>query len=271
MTFSELSNMFNRAFLHAFSKKKLLFVFVILACSGLFAVICKGIISYVNPWMATMLVFLPFCAGCALLFPAGITLIRLYHDEIKRREVSFLKVCMGSWKALTSSLYLIFPLILSYLLLWVFLGFFVFIRGMPVVGTIIEMLFAFVPYLLVLGFLVLGVLAISVLFFVSPLVALNEKDSYRMVPLVISRLKQNVLGNVVFFIVGTLPALIVTVFLLFTAFFVSMEYLPFKCIVQAILQWFFVMLPMALFLSPFVVFFFNFAAEAHVACKNHNR
>jgi hypothetical protein len=33
---------------------------------------------------------------------------------------------------------------------------------------------------------------------------------------------------------------------------------------QTVLKWFFIMLPFTAFLTPAVIFFFNFAAESHV-------
>jgi hypothetical protein len=66
---------------------------------------------------------------------------------------------------------------------------------------------------------------------------------------------------------GLLPAILVLIFLLLSVFLTDVNYLSSGENYSIILQWFFIMVPFSLILSPTVVFFFNFALESFLLVK----
>jgi hypothetical protein len=88
MDFQTFSFIFNRALAFTFSKKKLLFVFCVLALSGLLVVFFRGLALHAGQWVKLSLTFLPIFICTGILLSTGILLIRIYHDEVKKRDVN---------------------------------------------------------------------------------------------------------------------------------------------------------------------------------------
>ena len=265
MNYAELQKIFNRAFLHSFSKRKLLFAFIVLLCCGLLVVFSRGLATHAGQWTSMSLVFLPIFICTSLLLAMGVVLIRLYHDEVKKQDRSLKTVFTRSWELIIGTAYLTLPLILLYILLWMVLGIFFLLREIPSLGSIIGVILAFAPFLLIFGSLVLAFLNIALLFFATPAIALQQ--ARRVIPNMFWRLKKDVLGNIILFVLALIPMKIVASFLVLAAILTDMSYLPSETSLQIVLQWFFIMVPFTLILSPAVVFFFNFAAEAHVLLR----
>lgn len=264
MSFSDIQSSFNRALFLTFERKKLLLVFAILALCGLLVVFFRGLSIHASQWMVMSLTFLPFFLCAGLLLSLGIVLIRIYHDEIKRKEINFTEIIKKSWEVILGASYFTIPIILSYLLLWIALGIFVMLKQIPAIGDIFAVILVFGPFLLNLGSLVLCLLNYAVLFFVTPIVALKGSNRVRVTQHLISRLKSDVFLNVVLALLALLPLLIVTGLLLFAAFLTGTVCFDCENPLNNVLQWFFIMIPFTALLSPAVIFFFNFAAEAHV-------
>jgi hypothetical protein len=264
MTLTDIQFIFNRAFSLTFERKKLLLAFIVLAFSGLLVVFCRALALNAGPWITLSLTFLPIFLCAGLLLSAGILLIRVYHDEIKQRPFRYRDIAANSWELIIGASYFAIPIILVYLLLWMVLGFFFLLTGIPGLGEFFGVLLAFGPFLINFGSLVLTLLSLSMLFFVAPLLALNGMNRIRVTQILGKRLRKDVFSNLFLGIIALLPLAA-----LFGLLFLSAHLtggICFTCSnpVYSVVQWFTMMIPFAAVLSPAVVFFFNFAAEAHV-------
>lgn len=267
MTLLELQRAFNRAFWGSFSRQKIFFTFIMLVACGLLAVFCRGLGVLSSGWVAISLAFVPIFLSTGILLFCGILLVRNYHDEVKNRKKPFWILFAKSLDLMLGASTLVIPLILFYLFLWVILGIFFLLKEIPALGEVISVIFAFAPFLLILGSLVLSFLGLCLLFFAVPAIALKGDEKYEAIKGIGIRLKSNILGNAQLMVLGLLPAIVLSGFLVLAAVLTDISYLPSGSVLNIVMQWFFIMVPFALILSPAVVFFFNFATEAHVLTK----
>ena len=173
MNFQDFSFIFNRALTLTFSKKKLFLVFCVLVLSGLLVVFFRGLALHATQWVKLSLTFLPIFLCTGILLSMGILLIRIYHDEVKKKEVNFKNIMGRSWKVVIGSSYFAIPIILSYLLLWMLLGIFVLLREVPAVGEFFLVILSFAPFIINLGTLVLCLFSLGLLF-LEPLSLLSR-------------------------------------------------------------------------------------------------
>lgn len=271
MNFNDIPFVFDRAFKHTFSFKKLAFVFLITALCGIFVVFSRGLAINANSWVATSLTFLPLFLCGGVLLATGIVLIRLYHDEIKQKEANYKHVLSKSWEVILGATYFSIPMILVYLLLWMLLGVFMLLTQIPGIGSFFAVILAFAPFLLNLATLILCILVICMLFFVSPTVALKGLNRSLVTDQLVKRLKGDIFFNILLIIIATFPLYVFLALLISAAFLTS--YFCEACYdpIQTILQWFFIMIPFTALLSPAIVFFFNFAAESHVLMNKNSK
>jgi hypothetical protein len=270
MTFIDIQKIFNRAFLHSFSRQKLLFTFFVLVSCGLLAVFCRGLgVLSGNSWISLSLAFLPIFLSALILLFSSVLVIRIYHDEVKNKQSTFLSVFKKSLDVMLSAASIGLPLVLIYLLFWITLGVFFLLKEIPSLGQSLSVIFAFAPFLLILGSLILTILALFLLFFVSPIIALKAGEKFEIFNSITKRLKNNVLASIIFFSLGILPLAFVTALLVIAAYLTDYSYLPSGSVLNIVMQWFFIMVPFAFVLSPAVVFFFNFAAESFVFSNKH--
>jgi len=264
MTLEEVQFIFNRALSLTFSKAKLLLAFVVLAFCGLLVVFFRGIAVDAGQWLSLSLTFVPIFICGGVLLSVGILLIRIYHDEIKQKEVSYKKTLGKSWEVVIGASYFSVPIILSYLLLWMVLGIFVLLSEIPGIGIFFGTVLSFGPFLVNLGTLVLLVLNIALLFFVAPIIALKGFNRIQVSRTLVRRFKNDIFSNLFLVTIAALPLLFVVGLLTLSAFLTGS--LCFACVtpLHTVLFWFFTMIPFTALLSPAVVFFFNFAAEGHV-------
>lgn len=267
MTFDNLKEMFQRAFWLSFSRKKIFFSFLVLAFCGLLIVFCRGMAIQAIAWIKMSLTFLPIFLCTGILLSTGIVLIRLYHDEVKNRDLSVRKTLKKSWDLMLTTSYLCIPLFLAYLLLWIVLGIFYLLRQIPGIGDTLSIVLAFGPFLLILGSLILGIANIALLFFVTPAVALTGFGRMELAYKIINRVKKDILGNFRLLVIAIFPLLLVIGLLTLAAYLTEMSYFSANSALEIVLQWFFIMLPFSAVLAPAVIFFFNFAAESHVLMK----
>lgn len=264
MDFQALSFIFNRALALTFSKKKLLFVFIVLALSGLLVVFFRGLALHAGHWVQLSLTFLPIFVCTGILLSMGILLIRIYHDQVKRREVNYWETLARSWEVIIGASYFAIPIILSYLLLWILLGIFVLLREIPAMGEFFSVILSFGPFLINLGTLVLCVFSLTLLFIIAPLIALKGLERGVIFQLAVKRLEKDPFANFVLLLIALLPLVLVVSLLLLAASLTGSMCLECQSPLHTILKWFFIMVPFTAFLTPAVIFFFNFAAEAHV-------
>ncbi len=264
MDFDALSFVFNRALTYTFSKKKCLIVFCILFLSGLLVVFFRGLSLNAGDWVRLSLTFLPIFLCTGILLSMGIFQIRIYHDEVKRRELNYLETLSKSWEVIIGSSYFTIPIILSYLLLWILLGFFVLLSEIPIVGEFFGVLLSFAPFLIHLGTLLLCLLSLGVLFIMAPIVALKGLNRGIVFQTTIKRLEYNPFANIVLGFLALFPLILISALLTIAAKLTGSICLECNTTLQTVLKWFVIMVPFTACLTPAVIFFFNFAAEAHV-------
>lgn len=264
MTLDDIRHMFNRALFYACNRKKVMTTFFVLLFGGLLAVFFRGLAVTASHWVSMSLTILPIFLCAGILLSLGIVLIRVYHDEIKQRDVSISKVLSKSWELVVGSAYFTIPIILSYLLLWMLLGIFVLLSQVPGVGDFFSVVLSFGPFLLNLGTLVLIVLNVSLLFFMAPILAFKGLNRKLVTQTFVERLESDPFSNIYLFFLAVLPLFIVSALLVGAAVLTGSFCEQCDTPLHTVLLWFFNMVPFTACLAPFVVFFFNFAAEAHV-------
>jgi hypothetical protein len=267
----DIQFIFNRALSRTFNSKKFLLVFTILLMCGLLVVFFRGLSFYTGHWITMSLTFLPvfLCAG--VLLALGIFLIRIYHDEIKKHHASYRAILSNSWDIIIGTSYLCIPIILSYLLLWMLLGIFFLLNDIPVLGNVFSVLLAFGPFLLNLGALLLCVLSLSMLFFVVPIIALRGLNRIQLAQILAKRLHNDIFLNVFLMVIAVIPFAAVFSLLAGAAILTGTISYHFDNHMLTILQSFIMMIPFTAILSFPVIFFFNFAAEAHALLQKLSR
>ncbi|MCH9630752.1 MAG: hypothetical protein S4CHLAM37_07560 [Chlamydiia bacterium] len=264
MNWDILEKIFDRALSHSFSRKKFFFTFPTIAACGLLIIFCKILSMGSGDWVTLSLTFLPIFLSSGFLLATGVVLTRVYHHEIKGTSFSFRKVLKRSWQMLMNISYLALPLLLAYLLLWTFMGVFYLLKELPGIGDMIGIVLAFGPFLLVLGAIVLGLFNLIVLFFVTPEAALKTGVKLKLAEAVYLRLKKNIFSNTIMLMVGMIPLVVCLAILYLAAHITGGSFFQDSTPLSLTFQWFFVMLPFCALLTPFVVFFFNFATECFV-------
>lgn len=267
MNLTDIQHMFNRAFLLTFSKKKLIFVSIILALCGLLAVFFRGLALHASYWVTLSLMFIPVFLCTGILMSAGIFLIRIYHDEIKHKEVRYREVLSKSWEVIIGASYFAIPIILSYLLLWMTLGIFMLLQEIPGIGAFFMAVLSFAPFLINLSSLLLCLFALLVLFYVTPVVALKGINRMQIADVLTKRLKGDIFCNLILGFVAIMPMVFFVLLLGLAAILTESMCTGCANPLFAVLHSFFLMIPFTIMLSPAVTFFFNFAAEAHVSMK----
>jgi hypothetical protein len=264
MDFNSLDFIFNRALSLSLSRKKNLLVFTVLALSGLLIVFFKGLSLHAGQWTNLSLTFLPIFICSGILLSMGIFLIRLYHDEVKNREANYWDTLVKSWEVMIGASYFAIPIILAYLLLWIMLGIFVLLQEIPGIGEFFSLILSFAPFLINLSTLILCVVSLLVLFFVAPIIALRGMEKGAVFQITMKRFEGSSLGNAMLILLSLLPLLFVLLLLTLAVWMTGTICVDCQTTAHTVLKWFFLMVPFTAFLSPPVIFFFNFAAEAHV-------
>ncbi|MGA8165423.1 MAG: hypothetical protein WB791_10480 [Waddliaceae bacterium] len=264
MTLDEIRFIFNRALSASWKKIKLIITFIVLVFCGVLIVFFQGIALDTGRWIALSLAFLPIFLCAGILLSLGILLIRIYHDEVKGKNISYKRTLVKSWEVVIGASYFSVPMILCYLLLWMLLGMFVLLSEIPNIGDVFSAVLAFGPFLINLGTLLLTILNLALLFYVTPILALKGFNRIQVSRILANRFKNDVFSNLFLIVIGLLPLFILLALLTGAALLTGSLCSSCSTPVQTILMWFFTMIPFMGILSPAVIFFFNFAAEAHV-------
>lgn len=260
MTWKELELIFNRAIRFSFSKRKFLFVFPFLFLCGFLIVFFRTLGVGAGAWLSMSLGFLPVFLCSGILLATGIVLTRAYHNEVKQLPVNYKEILKKSWDLMIGVAYVSVPMVLVYLVLWTVLGVFYLLKAIPAIGTFISAVLSFAPFLLVIGSFLLSVLGVLLLFFMTPTVALKSEMSIEVAWDILKRIQKDVFSNIVLFILGFFPVLLL-IGLLIAAATITLDTNKTWAIA---VQWFFMMIPFCALLSPAIVFFFNFSAESYV-------
>jgi hypothetical protein len=270
MNLNTLQFIFNRACSYTLSKGKLIGTSLVLLLCSLLIIFFRSLSMHAGHWMRLSLVFLPIFLCAGVLLATGIVLIRIYHNEVKRRQENPWNTLYESLDVVLSATYLSIPIILSYLLLWMLLGIFFLLSSIPGIGDFFGVILAFAPFLLNLGAMLLCVVSISTLFFVAPVIALKGDHRVQLAERIAQRCQYNMFFNILLATIAAMPLILVgsllTATILITETCVSCAestYTP--------IQWFIMMVPFAILLSPAVIFFFNFSAESYVLLQKEIR
>jgi hypothetical protein len=264
MNFTDIEQMCKRAALFTLQKKKLLFSALILFFSGLVLLFGMGLGLGSGPWMSQSLFFVPLFIALGTSMALGVILIRSYHDEVKQKEGTLVALIKSSVPSILGIAMLFAPIILGYLCLWVSMGIYLLCSEIPYIGTIFATVFAFVPFVMNVA-IVLGVLfSIYLLFALTPTFALtNVWQGSQFVAMFEKALKGTTV-RLSLFAIAFLPLSLLSG-LLFFASFMTMQLIGHDVgQLQLVIECFFIMLPLVLFLAPGVIFFFNMSAEAHI-------
>ncbi len=263
MKWADLEKAFNRAILLSVSKKKLALAFPVLVLCGILSVFCRAVSYESGEWVSLSFVFLPILLSSGLLLALGVLLVRLHHHEAKRLTLDFRRLISGSLDLVVGTSYLALLPVLSYLLLWTILGVFFLLQEIPVIGDFVSVVFSFGPFLLLFGSLLLCLFNLGLLFFVAPIAALQPNKSGELAKRVLAVLKERLFTALVLLGISLIPTLLVGGLLCLAAILTKVNFLVGERSLSVALEWFFIMLPFSLILSPAVVFFFNFAAESY--------
>lgn len=271
MTLDDVRFIFNRAVFETFSKTKLMMTFLVLALCGVLVVFFRGVAVDASQWLTLSLTFLPIFLCAGVLLSLGIILIRIYHDEIKERKVSYKTTFGKSWEVVIAASYFSVPIILCYLLLWMLLGIFVLLSEIPGIGDVFSVILAFGPFLINLGTLVLILLSLSLLFYLAPILALKGFNRIQVSRVLVKRFKYDIFSNLFLIGIAIMPIFALLAVLTIAALLTGSLCYPCSTPVHTVLMWFFMMIPFTAILAPAVVFFFNFAAESHVLIMKKQR
>lgn len=264
MNLSDIRFIFNRAVGLTFSTKKLLSIFCVLLLCGILVVFFRGLALHAGQWIAMSLTFLPIFLCAGVLLSTGIVLQRAYHDEVKQKKVSYRAILAKSWEMVIAASYFTIPIILGYLLLWMLLGIFFLLKGIPMIGEFFGVVLSFAPFVLNLGMLLLCLLSIGLLFFMTPVMALKGANGIQALQIVSNRIQQDVFSNLLLISIAAIPLAFLAGLLALTASLTGAICYFCDNPLHIVLQWFFMMIPFVAVLTPPVIFFFNFAAESHV-------
>jgi len=267
MDFDSLETSCERALHYTFCKMKLFVCAAALTFCGFLVIFSMGLSLSANAWVSQSLFFLPFFISSALLAALGIVLIRAYHHEIKNRSVSYGKIVLDSWEVALSSSYCFVPLVVAYLIMWVILGLFFLLREIPFIGEFFGVVLAFGPFLIHMGSFLLLALSCCMLFTLAPLFALRTFPKNFLIPYVLTASKNGIFQRLLFIFIAAIPIGSIGCLLWISAQMTSFVYFVQENHIQMILQWFFILPPFAVVLSFPVIFFFNMAAECHIAIQ----
>lgn len=270
MEFRDIEKMCTRAAKYTYSKTKLAIASVAIVLCGLFVVFAMGASLAANQWITLSLAFLPIFICGGVLVQLGVILIRAFHDEVKNKVLSYPRIIKESLKQFAFSLSVFLPIVLIYLLLWILLGLFFLVSEIPIFGDFFSVVFAFGPFLLILGSIVLSVVSAFLVFAVSPHWALKP-FSTEMLTYSLQDLSKQLFFKIVMFIVGLIPLGFTTLLLYIAAKLTTFLYIVEESHLQQVLQWFVIMVPFAVILSPAMVYFFNLAAETYVYAQRRDQ
>lgn len=258
---NQIEHRYNRALKYCISKLKFFSVFFILFISSFVLIFFNYLSNQLDEKMVVSLAFIAVLFLFGVLLSMGVFLIRVYYHEVKQLKIHFLKILQDSWQMMIKAFYICVPVIFVCLSLWLVLFLFSFLSQIPSIGS----LFVFGPYLLLFLALMLLMCNIIFLFFITPIIALSKNEKFISESL--KRMKYNYFYNMVSFIIAVIPLGVILGFLylakVLSQVFEISPVDPFSLAVRSV----FIFAPVCAIITPFVIFFFNFAAEMYQLYK----
>lgn len=260
----EIEGIFNRAFKLSYTRKKILLMLPVLFGAGILVVLSHSLWIHANPWLKSSLAFVPLFLSAGIFMTAAVPLIRLYHDEVKQKQLSISQTIKSSWFLMGQIASLVIPILTVYLVLWFIMGIFYLLKHIPGIGGVLGVVLSFGPFLLILGSCFLSIINLLLLFFMPPLVALKSNMKWELAEEVLMKIGRQPFLHLILLCIGLVPLLVMVGFLVLAATLTGMSLFVMEGAWAITLQWFFIMIPFAILLAPAVIFFFNFAAESFV-------
>jgi hypothetical protein len=267
----EIEGCFNRAFKLSYTRKKILLVLPVLFGAGILVVLSHSFWIHANPWLKSSLAFVPLFLSAGIFITAAVPLIRLYHDEVKEKRLSITQTLKNSWVLMGQIASLVIPILTVYLVLWFIMGVFYLLKNIPGIGEALGVVLSFGPFLLILGSCFLSIINLMLLFFMPPMVALKSNMKWELAEEVLLKVANQPFLHLVLLSIGLMPLLVIVGFLVLAATLTGMSLFIMEGALAITLQWFFIMVPFAILLSPAVIFFFNFAAESYIFLQRRGR
>jgi hypothetical protein len=262
MSWADIDRMFHRSFIFTFSKKKFFFAFPFVAFCGIFISLFRSLSEGAGGYARLSLSFFPVFVVTTLLFALGIILVRCYYKEVNNSPFSLRTLSKSSWNLIVSSLYLIAPIPLAYVSLWTVVSLFYLLKEIPFLGIVMGILLSFVPFLLVLSFIVLAGINIAALFWITPSVALRSECNIDLVFSRLQAVRRRISTHIVLLILALLPVSIALGFLFLAGAVSGSVYVVGSCGLSKFAQMAITSLAFSALCVPLVIFFFNFAAES---------
>lgn len=236
--------------------------FPVLILCGILTVFCRAVAYDASPWIVMSLTFLPILLSSGILLALGVLLIRIHIHEVKGLRLSFRRLITGSLDLILGTSYLSIPPVLVYLLLWMVLGIFFLFGEIPGIGDFFSIIFAFGPFLLIFGSLLLCLLNLGLLFFVAPAAAFQPFKRISLTRRVLAAFQGRLLSSLALLLLALVPIALLAGLLSLSALLTNVH-LTFERSLSVAFEWFFIMIPFCALLTPAVIFFFNFAAESY--------
>lgn len=263
MNFSHIEECFNKAFFHSFSKKKLLVVFPVLLLCALLVIFCQALSIGSSNWISMSMIFLPIFLTSGLFLSIGVLIIQIYYHERKNLAWNFGIIFSKSWRLVIGTFYLSVPIILLYVCLWVLLGLFILMQEIPYVGPVFNIILSFAPFITILSSILLVIFNLGLLFFVTPSITLRYKEDLSFIRDYKALIKDKLFSLIVMFCIGISPLILVLAILSVAFVATNLNYLIAEQGITQTLQWFFISIPFVIFVTPALIFFFNFSAETY--------
>jgi hypothetical protein len=263
MTWADIEKAYRRALSLSFSKKKMVLTFPILVLCGILIVFCRAAAYEAGGWVAMSFLFLPILLSSGILLALGVLLIRIHSMEAKQLKVNLKELFITSMDLVVGALYLSILPILIYLCLWIFMGFFLLLQQIPGAGQFFGVVFSFGPFLLIFASLLLCLFNLGLLFFMTPAAALHSLTRISLAKKVMDGISLRPLTSFTLFFIALCPLALLAMFLSLAALLTDVHFLIADHSLSVGLEWFFIMLPFAAILTPFLIFFFNFSAESY--------
>ncbi len=276
MIFQEISHCFNRAIKFSFAIKKFIFMCPVLLICWLIALFFRAIFLSVNSWAGIGMIFMPIFICNGILLSSGILLIRIYYHDVKGVSFNIFKLFKNSLTVIFSASQLSMPFVFVFLFTWIAIGVFYLIKSIGVIGESISVILIFCPFVLIFISLVLSICSFLILFFATPHIALKNLTNkncvnFNLLKKITENLYKNIFLNMILLFISLIPLAFCILFLVLSIFITFTNYTSLNSPIASTMKWFFIMIPSTFIITPFIIFFFNFACESYYILNKKNR
>jgi hypothetical protein len=269
MDLKNLDVCFNRAIKLSFLKKKLLLSFFsLIICFFIF--IFSSYLSKVILFSKFFFMFLPYFLSFFILFILGIFLTKEYIYNVKNIKKSFLNNLKEIIHPINKSLLISFCFMIIYLILFIVFSIFIFFNNIPHIGNIIASFLTFIPFLIVIITILLLLMNVATLFFVTPMITAENTKNLKIKDFFKS-FQKNIFLNILFFLIAIAPFLFISFLLKISVNIINISYLLNDGYISYFVKNFIFLILVAIFLTPTIIFFFNFAMEGYNLIKKGNK